>query len=162
MRPRRLDARRRGAEALAVGILVATTALTLISTPASSLRGAPHSASVRAPGSGHLMLAHRFPLDDLIYTADPSGRWTLTLMAGKGVVVLSGSDADELTPAVYRLHLDVMQISTKRAVTGTCELQLSTDAKVYRELDYTGRVTSTGEEFRILWHGSGAPAHFVP
>ena len=135
-----------------------TPALTAASTPPLGLAERPEPVSVRAKGAGELRLARRYPLGDLVYTADPSGRGMLTFSLGRGVLVLSGVDAKEITRRRYVLHLDVLQVHTMAQVSGDCTLTLSSAGRVYRTLTCSGLILADGERFQLVWRGLDLPA----
>lgn len=81
---------------------------------------------------------------------------------GRGVLVLSGADADEVAPDTYVLHLDVLQVDTMKPIEGDCRLSLAAGGHIYRTLDCQGRVLSTGERFSLAWRGEDKPAVTVP
>ena len=122
----------------------------------------PSGPAVRAEGSGELRLAHSYPLRELTYTADPSGRGLLVFGMGRGVLVLTGADADKVAADTYVLHLDVLQVDTMKPIKGDCRLSLADGGHIYRSLNCQGRVLSTGERFSLAWRGEDKPAVTVP
>ena len=107
----------------------------------------------RTPGSGRLVSATgvAYPLGALTYLGSSSGRGVLQLDLASGSLLLSGKDGDQVSPTRWRLKIDTMRLISQRSVAGTCDLQLTADARSYVSLSCTGVIKPDDEPFQVTW-----------
>ena len=126
-----------------------------VSPPAVAVaRPATETITVsRTAGSGRLVSATggAYPLGALTYLGSSGGRGVLQFDLASGSLLLSGKDGDQISPTRWRLSVDAMRLAEQRRVTGSCDLQLTSDARSYASLSCRGLISPDGERFQVSW-----------
>ena len=121
-----------------------------------------------ATGSGKLQIgAKPQSFSRLSYMHFDNGRTMFSVPTAKGAVSFAGGH-DLFASGVYTLVIDSVDIagtasasstttSTHLSVTGTCQMAVSPDFKLFKKLDCMVR-DRTGAAAEVVWTGDGSPA----
>lgn len=125
--------------------------------PAAATPPAVHA--VRQTGAGELASASAtYALGALTYVGPSRGRGVLDLELGRGRVLMSGRDADQVSPTRWRLKIDTLRLVDQRRVTASCQLEFTRGGGGYAGLTCRGLIQPDGEPFAVRWRGDGTPS----
>lgn len=119
----------------------------------------PAVHAVRQTGAGELVSAKAtYPLGALTYVGPSGGRGVLNLEIGRGRLLMSGRDADQVSPTRWRLKIDTLRLVDQRRVTASCQLEFTPGGGGYAGLTCRGLIQPDGEPFAVRWRGDGTPS----